>query len=87
MAIKFKVGELMAKKASSRGQRVITLAYMERELIEMFGNGQGISRNTLAKLADGKAVKGISWDVLEKLCLYFECQPGDLISLENSNHG
>lgn len=38
----------------------------------------GIARNTVSALyyEDGK---GVTWDVLEKLCAALSCQPGDLI--------
>jgi DNA-binding Xre family transcriptional regulator len=36
----------------------------------------GISRGTLARFAKGEAV---SLDVIEKLCAYFACQPGDIM--------
>jgi DNA-binding Xre family transcriptional regulator len=36
----------------------------------------GLSSATLAKLAKGEALSGES---IEKLCIYFRCQPGDLV--------
>jgi putative transcriptional regulator len=41
----------------------------------------GISDSTLARLKLGRA-RGIQWRVLEPLCIYLDCQPGDLIVLE-----
>lgn len=38
----------------------------------------GIARNTATTLYHEDA-KGITWDVLEKLCIALNCQPGDLI--------
>lgn len=38
----------------------------------------GIARNTATTLYHEDA-KGITWDVLEKLCIALTCQPGDLI--------
>lgn len=84
MPIRIKLGELMAQEAAKRGQRVITLKQMEEEIKTRFPNlEKGVSRNTLAKLAEGEEVRGIWWTTLEPLCLYFDCQPGDLIKLEN----
>jgi DNA-binding Xre family transcriptional regulator len=36
----------------------------------------GISSGTLARFAKSEAV---SLDVIEKLCAYFDCQPGDIM--------
>ncbi len=41
----------------------------------------GVSERVLSSYATGKA-KGIQFDQLEKLCKYFNCQPGDLLGLE-----
>ncbi len=38
----------------------------------------GISRNTATALYHEDA-KGITWEVLEKLCNALNCQPGDLL--------
>jgi putative transcriptional regulator len=38
----------------------------------------GINRRTLAVLADNKMARYDS-DVLERLCAFFQCQPGDLL--------
>ncbi len=38
----------------------------------------GVSRNTVTALYHENA-KGITWDVLEKLCVALKCQPGDLL--------
>ncbi|HEY3448731.1 MAG TPA: helix-turn-helix transcriptional regulator [Myxococcales bacterium] len=38
----------------------------------------GINRRTLAVLAENKMARYDS-DVLERLCAFFECQPGDLL--------
>lgn len=41
-------------------------------------NETGINRRTLAVLAENKMARYDS-DVLERLCAYFRCQPGDLL--------
>ncbi|WP_371380937.1 helix-turn-helix domain-containing protein [Sporomusa aerivorans] len=38
----------------------------------------GIARNTATALYHEDA-KGVTWDVLEKLCAALNCQPGDLL--------
>lgn len=42
----------------------------------------GISRTTLTALYYDKG-KGIYFDVLEKLCVYFDCNVGDILGLAN----
>ena len=39
----------------------------------------GLSSATLAKLSKGEPLSGES---IEKLCIYFQCQPGDLVKYE-----
>jgi len=39
----------------------------------------GLSSATLAKLSKGEPLSGES---IEKLCIYFRCQPGDLVNYE-----
>ena len=43
----------------------------------------GVTYQTLSRLKGNKA-KAISFDVLEKLCLALECQPGDLLVLSGN---
>lgn len=38
----------------------------------------GIARNTVSALYYEEG-KGITWDVLDKLCTALNCQPGDLV--------
>ncbi|TDA69375.1 MAG: transcriptional regulator [Clostridia bacterium] len=44
----------------------------------------GIARSTLTKLWYNR-VKGVTFDMLEKLCEVLECQPGDLLVYEPDN--
>jgi len=46
--------------------------------ITEMANKSGLAKNTIMALYHEKA-KGITWDVLEKLCITLNCQPGDLI--------
>lgn len=41
----------------------------------------GITRKTLTKLYDGEG-KGIEYDTLDKLCDFFNCNVGDLLTHE-----
>ena len=42
----------------------------------------GLSSATVAKLSKGEPISGES---VEKLCVYFRCQPGDLVAYEFTN--
>ena len=37
-----------------------------------------VSKNTLTRLANDRA-DGVGISVIDRLCSYFECQPGDLL--------
>lgn len=51
----------------------------ERRLnISEFSKSAGVARNTITSLYHEDA-KGITWAVLNKLCIALECQPNDLI--------
>ncbi len=63
---------LIAQKAQ-REERRISIRGLSAEL--------GISTYTLYALADNK-LNEYPKDVLEKLCNYFECAIGDLLTLE-----
>ena len=39
----------------------------------------GLSSATLAKLSKGEPLSGAN---IEKLCLYFRCQPGDIVEIK-----
>ena len=67
--IQCRVREIMAKKSRENGKKV---RYVDIE------SATRLSRTTLVKLANDKA-NLISKIALNKLCWYFDCQPGDLI--------
>lgn len=46
--------------------------------ITEFAEKAGIAKNTVMSLYHEKG-KGITWDVLEKICAALNCQPGDLL--------
>lgn len=65
----------MIVKASNRFSTLLG----ERKLkISKVAKDTGISRTTLTNLYYGKT-KGVTFAVLEKLCTYFGCSPGDLL--------
>ena len=70
--IKFRLDQLIRERAA-KWQRDITYTDVTE--------ATGISDSTLARLKLDRA-KGIQWRVLEPLCIYLDCQPGDLIVLE-----
>jgi len=41
----------------------------------------GISRVTISKIANSKGDYNTTTDHIEKLCLYFECRPNDLMTI------
>ena len=56
------------------------------ELLEKYGKTPtdlmrhaNIAYATAHKLATGKVTTGIRWDVLEKLCIFFDCEVGDIL--------
>ncbi|MCB1451725.1 MAG: helix-turn-helix transcriptional regulator [Nitratireductor sp.] len=54
-----------------RERRVVTLAEIAK--------ATGIHRATLSKMANNPGAN-IGSDVIDKLCQYFKCQPGDLMT-------
>jgi len=69
--IRFRLAELIADKAFKE-RRVISLS----EIAE----ATGVHRATLSKIANQPGAN-ISTDVIDKLCRYFACQPGELLTL------
>jgi len=45
----------------------------------------GISYNTLTRIHKNK-VQGITWDVLEKVCLNLDCTPNDLLQISQEKN-
>ena len=70
--IRFRLRELMAAKARVEGRRV-TYADIHK--------ATGIFPSTLSRLAAGQG-RRVDLAVLERLCEYFDCGPGDLIVLQ-----
>jgi putative transcriptional regulator len=67
--IKSKLKLLIAYREVATGQKIT---------YESLGAQVGLSKNTLARLAEGKTDR-IEFSTLDKLCRYFQCQIGDLI--------
>ena len=67
--IRFRLAELIADKAFKE-RRVVLLT----EVAE----AAGIHRATLSKVANQPGAN-IGTDIIDKLCRYFGCQPGDLL--------
>lgn len=67
--IRFRLAELTADKA-----------FQERRVISMseIAQATGIHRATLSKIANQPGVN-VGTDLIDKLCRYFGCQPGDLL--------
>jgi putative transcriptional regulator len=67
--IRFRLAELMADKS-----------FKERRSISMIevSQGSGVHRATLSKMVNQPGAN-VGSDVIDKLCRYFGCQPGDLM--------
>lgn len=68
--IRFRLAELIADK-SFKERRVIALAEIAQ--------ATGIHRATLSKMANQPG-SNIGSDIIDRLCRYFRCQPGDLMT-------
>lgn len=68
--IRFRLAELISDKAFKE-RRVISLM----EVAE----ATGIHRATLSKIANQPGTK-IGSEIIDKLCRYFGCQPGDVMT-------
>lgn len=68
--IRFRLTELIADKAFKE-RRVVPLTEV--------ADATGIHRATLSKMANQPGAN-IGTDIIDKLCRYFECQPGDLLT-------
>ena len=70
--IGIRLRELMAQKGRLDGRRVT---------YDDIYKATGIFSSTLSRLAAGRA-KRVDLAVLERLCEYFGCEPGDLLVLQ-----
>lgn len=67
--IRFRLTELIADKAFKE-RRVVPLSEV--------ADATGIHRATLSKMANQPGAN-IGTEIIDKLCRYFGCQPGDLL--------
>jgi len=68
--IRFRLAELIADKAFKERRAVLLMEVAE---------ASGVHRATLSKMANQPGAN-IGTDVLDKLCRYFDCQPGALMT-------
>ena len=68
--IRFRLTELIADKAFKE-RRVVSLTEV--------ADATGIHRATLSKMANQPGAN-IGTDIIDKLCKYFGCQPGELLT-------
>lgn len=52
--------------------------------IQDVSNATGLSRKSISKLYHEISTQ-ITFDVIEKICDLFDCEPGDLLYLEKAN--
>lgn len=67
--IRFKLKELLAKREFQDNRRIT---------LNEVGAATGIHRVTLSKVANERGYNA-SIEIVDRLCAYFECQPGDLL--------
>ena len=67
--IRFRLAELIADK-SFKERRVVTVSEISQ--------ATGIHRATLSKVANQPGAN-IGTEIIDKLCRYFGCQPGELM--------
>ena len=75
--IRFRLAELIADKAFKE-RRVVSLTEV--------ADATGIHRATLSKIANQPGAN-VGTDIIDKLCRYFGCQPGDLLTYVEDDTG
>lgn len=75
--IRFRLTELIADKAFKE-RRVVSLTEV--------ADATGIHRATLSKMANQPGAN-IGTDIIDKLCKYFGCQPGELLTYVEDDAG
>lgn len=69
MVVQFRLKEIMAKHERLTGQKVTYRALRD---------ATGISTNTLQRMGKNQQ-KMVGLSVIDRLCEFFDCEPGDLI--------
>lgn len=75
--IRFRLTELIADKAFKE-RRVVSLTEV--------ADATGIHRATLSKIANQPGAN-IGTEIIDKLCRYFACQPGELLTYIDEDAG
>jgi len=75
--IRFRLTELIADKAFKE-RRVVSLTEV--------ADATGIHRATLSKMANQPGAN-IGTEIIDKLCRYFACQPGELLTYVDEDAG
>lgn len=75
--IRFRLSELIAEKAFKE-RRALSLTEVADQ--------SGVHRATLSKMANQPGAN-IGTDIIDKLCKYFACQPGDLLMYVDEDAG
>lgn len=75
--IRFRLSELIAEKAFKE-RRALSLTEVADQ--------SGVHRATLSKMANQPGAN-IGTDIIDKLCKYFGCQPGDLLMYVDEDTG
>jgi putative transcriptional regulator len=75
MPIRNRIRALMGERETKTGQRITAKAICQVT---------GITEKTLSRLINNETAR-VDFETLERLCEYFDCQPGDiLIRLPNN---
>lgn len=69
MPIRNRIRALMGEREAETGQRVTAKAICQ---------ATGITEKTLSRLINNETAR-IDFETLERLCAYFNCQPGDIL--------
>lgn len=75
--IRFRLSELIAEKAFKE-RRALSLTEVADQ--------SGVHRATLSKMANQPGAN-IGTDIIDKLCKYFGCQPGELLMYVDDDAG
>lgn len=70
--VKFNIKDLVSAKAFREKRRI---------LMKEVSDDTGISVTTLSLIANSKGNYKTNTEILEKLCIYFNCTPNDLMTI------
>ena len=69
MPIRNRIRALMGERETKTGRRVTAKAICQ---------ATGVTERTLSRLINNETAR-VDFDTLERLCEYFNCQPGDIL--------